>query len=120
MALLMSAGCTPHKPELPRNTAHWQISFSVTPARPRQLDPTETQVQVTDSSKRPVSGAAISVQLAMPAMDMGRNDVTLHETRARGTYAGTGRFTMPGDWQATVQADKGPAHQSQTFPISVR
>ena len=120
LTALLLGGCTGHggqKP--PADTAHWQMGFRVTPSPPRQLDPARFQVQLTDSRNKPVSGAAVTAGLVMPAMDMGRNAVALHETAA-GTYTGTGRFTMPGNWEATVSADKGAAHQSQTFPVSVR
>lgn len=119
-AALLLGGCTGHdSPKPTAGTAHWQIGFSVTPRQPRQLDPALFRVRVTDKNKQPVSGAAVTVLLAMPAMDMGRNEIMLHETAA-GAYTGTGRFTMPGDWEATVSADKGASHQSQTFPVSVR
>lgn len=119
-AVCLGAGCSPHlRPLPPAETAHWKIAFSVTPGQPRQLDPALFQVQVTDKNKKPVSGAAVTAELVMPAMDMGRNAVPLHETTP-GTYTGTGRFTMPGDWEATVSADKGAAHQARTFPVSVR
>lgn len=119
-AAALLGGCTGQSaPKPPADTAHWRIAFSVTPRQPRQLDPAQFQVQVTDKNKKPVSGAAVTARLVMPAMDMGRNAVTLHETTP-GTYTGTGRFTMPGNWEATVSADKGAAHRSQTFPLSVR
>ncbi len=119
-ALCFGAGCSPRSSPLPpADTAQWQIAFLVTPKQPRQLDPAQFQVQLTDSKNKRVSGAALTVELAMPAMDMGRNEVTLHEAPL-GTYTGTGRFTMPGDWEAAVSADKGTAHYSQTFPVSVR
>ena len=117
----LGAGCSRHDtPKRPVGTAHWQIGFSAAPKQPRQLDPAQLRVQVTHSRNKPVSGAAVTAGLVMPAMDMGRNVVTLHETTALGTYTGTGRFTMPGDWEAAVTADKGASHQSQTFPVSVR
>ena len=119
-AVGLSAGCShPDNPKPPADTAHWQIGFSVTPRQPRQLDPVRFQVQVTDSKAKPVSGAAVTVQLAMPAMDMGRNAMALREA-GTGTYTGTGRFTMPGGWEAAVTADKGASHQSQAFPVLVR
>lgn len=119
-AVCLGAGCSPpFRPLPPADTAHWKIAFSVTPRQPRQLDPALFQVQVTDSKNKLVSGAAVTAGLAMPAMDMGRNAVPLHETTP-GNYTGTGRFTMPGNWAATVAADKGAAHQSRTFPVSVR
>ena len=123
-AACLGTGCSPHRrPPLsappPAGTAQWRIAFSVTPNMPRQLDPAQFQVKLTDTHKKPVRGAAVTVRLAMPAMDMGRNDVGLREATP-GIYIGTGRFTMPGDWQATVSADKGTAHQSQTAAVSVQ
>lgn len=119
-ALCLGAGCSPRPGPLPpAATAHWRIAFLVTPKQPRQLDPVQFQVRLMDSSNKPVSGATLAVGLAMPAMDMGRNEVALREAPP-GTYTGAGRFTMPGDWEAAVSADKGRVRQSQTFPVSVR
>ncbi len=121
-AALLFGGCTVHdSPKPPADTAHWRIGFTVTPKQPRQLDPAQFRVQVTDSKSKPVPGAVVTVQIAMPTMDMGRNEAALHEAPP-GTYTGVGRFTMPGDWEATVAAaaDKGASHQSQTFPVSVQ
>ncbi len=122
-AALFSAGCTArHAAREPALAGPYtfRIALATRPASPQQMDETRFFVQIADTHHRPVSGAAVSVQLAMPAMDMGRNTVALHETATPGTYTGTGRFTMPGDWQAAVSADLGTRHQSQTFPISVR
>ncbi len=117
---LLNAGCSPHLGPLPpAGKAHWRIGFLVTPGQPRQLDPVQLQVRITDSKDKPMSGTAVTAALVMPTMDMGRNAITLHEGPP-GTYTGTGRFTMPGNWMATVTADKGASHQSQTFPVSVR
>ncbi len=119
-AMSLDAGCSRHhNPTQPANTAHWRIGLAVTPKQPRQLDPALFQVQVTDSRNKPVHGAAVTAELVMPAMNMGQNVTALHEAPP-GTYSGTGRFTMPGNWEATVSADKGAAHQFQTFPVSVR
>ena len=81
--------------------------------------PGAVSVQITDDKGKPVTGATVAVQLAMPAMDMGRNQAAA-QAGAAGVYTASGRFTMPGDWQATVQADKGAAHQSQSFPVTVK
>ena len=120
VVLLLCAGCTHQSPPVvPVGTGQWRIAFSVTPAAPRQLDPAQFQVKLTDTRTKPVRGAAVMVRLAMPTMDMGRNEVGLREATP-GTYIGTGRFTMPGDWQATISADKGAVHQSQTAAVSVQ
>ena len=123
-AVCLGTGCSPHRrpspsPPPPTGTAQWQIAFLVTPSTPRQLDPVQFQVKLTDTHKKPVQGAVVMVRLAMPTMDMGRNDIGLREATP-GTYTGTSRFTMPGDWQMTVSVDKGAAHQSRTLPVSVQ
>lgn len=116
----LGAGCSPRPGPHPlADTTQWRIALLVLPKQPRQLDPAQLRVRVTDSRNQPVPGAAVTVQLAMPAMDMGRNAVALHEAPP-GTYTGAGRFTMPGAWEATVSADKGAAHRSQAFPVTVR
>ena len=121
--VIACAGCTdrtvPAVPAVPAaDTAHWRIALTADPAAPRQLDPTRFTVQVTDSGK-PVSSAGVEVQLSMPTMDMGRNEVTA-QPQSAGTYIANGRFTMPGDWQVTVIADHGKLHQTQSFPIQVQ
>lgn len=120
--MCFGAGCTRQKmTSMPTNTAHWRIQLLLAPRQPRQLDPVQFQVKISDKNWKPVSGAAVTVQLAMPAMDMGRNEIKLREAAPSGTYTGIGRFTMPGSWQVTVAAaDKGAEHQSQTLSVSVQ
>jgi nitrogen fixation protein FixH len=120
--LFLCAGCANRpapKTTVTTPTVDWRIALSATPVVPRQLDPAQFRVQVTDHAGKPVTGAQVIVQLAMPSMDMGRNQIAA-QAGAAGVYTASGRFTMPGDWQVTVQADKGAAHQSQSFPITVQ
>lgn len=118
---LACAGCAPPAatpPPSPPSNAQWRMALSLTPVAPRQLDPTQFHVQVSDSHGRPVSGASVTFCLVMPAMNMGQNRVTA-QAGAAGIYTATGRFTMPGRWQATVQAGKGALHQTQSFAVTV-
>ena len=103
----------------PPANAHWHMALTLIPDAPRQLDPTQLNVQISDSRGKPVSGASVTISLAMPAMDMGQNQVPA-QAGAAGVYTATGRFTMPGRWQATVQADKDALHQTQSFPVTVQ
>lgn len=117
---LVCAGCAhPMAPIPVPSNAQWHMALTLTPAAPRQLDPTQMTVQISDSRGRPVSGASVTIRLAMPTMDMGQNQVTAG-AGAAGVYAATGRFTMPGRWQATVQAGKGGLEQTQFFPVTVQ
>lgn len=119
----LSAGCgkQPAPPALSTSSAaaHWQIRLTTVPAAPRQLDPVQFRIAVTDKSGRAVSGAAVTVSLIMPSMDMGQNQ-SAAAPGAAGTYTATGWFTMPGDWQVMVQASKSAEQQSQSFPVTVQ
>ena len=118
--LLFVAGCTHHPASTiiaPQNSS-LKISLQIVPAKPRQLDPTLFTVKVVDRSGKPTSGAKLTVNLAMPTMDMGRNAVVMNAQKP-GQYGGTGRFTMAGSWGVTVTAEKGKDRTSQIFPVEV-
>ena len=119
--LLFVAGCTPHPasaPAAPQNSS-LKISLQIVPAKPRQLDPTHFTAQVRDRSGKPISSAIVTVNLAMPAMDMGRNAVLMNAGEP-GQYRGIGRFTMAGSWGVTVTATKGKDRATQIFPVEVQ
>ncbi len=121
LLLLLCAGCAPHPaaPPVEARNPKLNLALGMTPRPATSLDPTALTVRVTDAAGRPVSGAAVTLRLDMPAMPMGDNAVTTHETTA-GTYAGTGRFTMAGAWRVTAAAAKGPERAAQTFPVEVK
>ena len=119
---LILTGCTPRATGPPRALPadpNLQIALATRPASPRQLDPTQFLVTLKDAQKRPVSGATVTADLAMPGMDMGHDSVTL-TPGAAGVYVGTGRFTMPGDWQVTVTTTRGRDRAAHVFSLSVR
>jgi nitrogen fixation protein FixH len=89
------------------------------PAKPQQLDPILFTVQVRNRSGKPISSAIVTVNLAMPTMDMGRNSVVMSAVKP-GQYVGTGRFTMAGSWEATVTAAKGKDGGDRVFPVEVQ
>lgn len=119
--LLLCAGCAPKAADTPHDAPNpnLHLALSVSPNPPTSLDPTRFTVRVTNVGGQPVSGADVVIRLAMPAMAMGDNQVTTGPGTA-GTYAGTGRFTMAGDWQATVTATQGAQSATQSFPLRVK
>lgn len=76
-----------------------QIGMTL-PQNPRQLDPTGMMVTVQDKAK-PVAGAQVSAELAMPDMQMPENKTALAMV-SPGVYRGTTRFTMAGRWKVTL------------------
>lgn len=118
--LLVCGGCAPHAaPRAEVRNPKLTLTLDTTPRLPASLDPTVLTVRVTDAGKKPVRGAIVTLQLDMPAMPMGRNEVMARETQA-GTYVGTGRFTMAGAWRVTVTAVKGTERATQVFPVKAR
>ena len=95
------------------------MTLALQPASPRQLDPTRFVVTLKNTQGQPVTGAAVALNLTMPAMDMGENTVTL-TPQAPGTYAGMGRFTMAGEWNVHANASKASDCAAQAFPVRVR
>ena len=87
-----------------------EISFRSQPDPPRTGDNT-FEVTVKDGQGRPVTDAAVTVSLFMPAMpSMGmpamRSAATLSHT-VGGVYRGAGQVGMAGRWEVTVSATRG-------------
>ena len=119
--LLLCAGCAPHPaaPAPPAAQAAWTLTFAASPPAPKSYDPAALTVRVRDAAGRPVRGAAVTLALSMPAMEMGRNEVTARET-SPGVYTGTGRFTMSGDWQVAAAAAGASGRRTQMFSLKVQ
>ncbi len=126
--LLLCAGCAP-RPATPSTQADTppeklnpslHITLGTSPSTPTSLDPTAFIARLTDAAGKPVSRAHLSLALSMPSMDMGDNFVQVSETATQGTYRGTGRFTMAGDWRAVVSVSAGADRAAQTFSFQVR
>jgi len=123
LAALLCAGCArQHSPPLAPPqvipaSASKQITLDWTPKTPRSLDPTQFIVRVFDAEGQPQAADKATLSLAMPTMDMGKNDVALKAT-APGVYTGTGRFTMAGGWWATVTVSTGGAVKTTVVPIT--
>jgi Cu(I)/Ag(I) efflux system membrane fusion protein/cobalt-zinc-cadmium efflux system membrane fusion protein len=82
-----------------------QIAFSTTPAPPHKGANT-TEVKLTSTDGKAVTGAQVSVTFfmpAMPAMGMGtmRADATLAD-RGHGIYSGPLQLGSEGTWQVTI------------------
>jgi hypothetical protein len=121
LLLLLCVGCAPRPavPPVEARNPKLNLALDMTPRRAASLDPTVLTVRITDAVGKPVRGAAVTLRLDMPAMPMGDNVVTTHQTTA-GTYAGTGRFTMAGAWRVTAAASKGLERATRAFPVEVR
>lgn len=118
--LLFLTGCAHPRPVAPPPVSpNLHIRLTISPAPPRQLDLSVFTVTVTDAQRKPVKEANVLVRLTMPTMAMPENVVTTNPVEA-GTWVGAGRFTMAGEWLATVTAAKGADKTVQAFPVTVK
>lgn len=117
--LLWAGGCGPKPappPAWPDSTL--QVSLQLPPGPIRQLDPTPLTVRLRDERNRPIDGAQVIIDLSMPDMDMGKNQVVA-TPQDGGIYSGKGRFTMAGEWQAAVTVSRAGRRTTQSFPVHV-
>lgn len=77
------------------------VTFALDPYPPTMTEASTFKVTLTDVDGRPVSGAAIILDMTMPGMWMPTNQPKLTEGEA-GIYSGTGQFTMRGLWRIEV------------------
>ena len=113
--LLLLSGCaSPPKPLPDTPSAAMQIALTTMPNPPRPLDQTAFTVELSEAQK---SGTAVKIALAMPSMTMPDNTIICQPIK--GGYRGVGRFTMAGDWTATVTVSEGTRTARKTFSFQV-
>jgi len=71
-------------------------------------------VTLNDSAGKPVDGATVFLDLAMPAMPMGSNQ-PIADGLGGGRYRIKSAFTMEGDWKVDVHATVGGKEYVATF-----
>jgi nitrogen fixation protein FixH len=104
------------QPSTAAQSANWKIALTTDPAKPEEENDTAFKVALTDSSGQPVSGAAVTADLQMQTMNMGKNEITLIDDGA-GTYEGKSQFSMAGPWNVIVTAKQGGKTAQQTFQV---
>ena len=84
LSLFLLTGCAPHSTQKTHvapisHHGNFQISLEVAPTPLKQMDKETFMVHLSDAKGKPLPGASVLAQLAMPSMDMGDNTVTLKE-----------------------------------------
>ncbi|BDI33238.1 hypothetical protein CCAX7_52890 [Capsulimonas corticalis] len=83
------------------------------------MDSSVFTVTANDGQGKPLGGAAVTVNLTMPSMEMPKNEIVCQETKP-GEYTGKGRFTMSGDWRAHVTVKSAGRMREQNVPLTVK
>lgn len=92
------------------------VTFSMSPYPPAGFSQSGFEVTLTDENGKPVTDAAITLDLTMPAMPMPMNKFAL-ESGGDGAYKANGRFTMRGLWQIEVIIERNGEKQSVFFQV---
>jgi nitrogen fixation protein FixH len=98
--------------------------LSITLERPQQaeiLKDYELFVTLNDASGKPVDGAAVFLDMAMPAMSMGANQ-PIADGLGDGRYRIKGAFSMEGDWRVIAHATVAGKEYTATFdqPVTLQ
>jgi nitrogen fixation protein FixH len=88
------------------------VWLTVRPWPARSLTTSTFEVRIMGPDRRAVRRAAVSLDLSMPAMEMGKTAPRM-EPAGPGRWQGQGVFSMNGSWQVTVQVKEGGKTQDR-------
>jgi hypothetical protein len=107
----------------PGSTAGASSSYTAVlltkPARPAPMQVTVLELTLTDAQGRPVTGAAVTMELTMPSMSMPPNRPLVYEL-GNGVYASQALFTMAGEWEVHALVDQPGGSDSFTFRLQAK
>jgi uncharacterized membrane protein len=106
---ILLAGCN-QEPE-------WKVDITNEPVFANG-DEAEFEIKVTENGKA-VKGLKIDAELAMSSMDHGAINVELKEG-PDGVYAGSGNFSMAGEWEAAFNLEKDGLKQEKVMNLNVK
>ena len=130
-ALLFFAGCKKKEPTPPQPREKSAIlatqsapgsafimALTMDPAQPKFGRKTNFRVTVRQPTGTSVEGAQVEISLVMPLMDMGKNQFPLKQVGS-GEYQGIGEFTMAGEWEVVVTANREAKTGKTIFNVNV-
>jgi YtkA-like len=117
--LVFPAGCSRNYGSKAATPMPWVSNLTAVPSPPVEGKATTFHVSLKDQSGQPVTGARVRVSLAMPSMDMGKNEIPLDD-QGNGDYIGTGSFTMAGPWNVLLHAEKDQKQGDQKYEMVVQ
>ena len=95
----------------------------MTKPSPPKMGENTIEVMVKDAAGKPVTDAEVTAMFLMAAtknMPEMKNNVTLKHTK-EGTYVGTGKVAMAGNWDVTVMVKRaGKELGNKKFPITAK
>jgi nitrogen fixation protein FixH len=77
------------------------------------------QLTLRDAQGRPISGAAVQIDLSMPGMQMPLNRPQVTEI-GTGVYRAGALLTMAGEWQVRADVTYAGEREEFTFPLHTR
>ncbi len=96
----------------------WTLTLKTNPKVPVAGQPTRFLLHVNRAHGQPLDGARAQLALNMSFMDMGANVVQL-APQGDGNYAGSGQFSMSGDWDCHARVELGGVQRVRTFHYKV-
>jgi hypothetical protein len=94
-------------------------TLRVLPYPPVPMEDTTLELALRDNEQQPVSGASVSFDLTMPAMEMPVNRPQASEV-SPGVYRASAVFTMAGEWQIRAEVSYQGQNEEFVFPLHTR
>jgi hypothetical protein len=91
----------------------------VLPFPPVPMESTTLDLTLRDADQQPVSGASVSFDLTMPAMEMPVNRPQASEAEP-GVYRANAVFTMAGEWRIQAEVSYKGRDEEFVFPLHTR
>jgi hypothetical protein len=117
--LLNSCGPTPSPAVDTQTSGSLTATLRVLPFPPVPMEDTILELTLRDADQQPVSGAAVALDLTMPAMEMPVNRPQATEVES-GVYRADAIFTMAGEWQILVEVSYQGQDEEFRFPVHTR
>ncbi len=120
--LLLCLSVLPAQAVLHATAGRYHIALAAQPQTPPAIGAASLLVQLTDSTGKPVSGAALHALTQMPGMPMGETMQTGSPvTGEPGVYSIPAKFAMGGTYhvQLAIQGPKGSARAVLSLPTGV-
>ena len=120
--ILTLIGCgASNSVSLQKQGEYYKVNLLLGEKNPPVVGENQAAIQVTDLQDKPVTGAKVTVESSMPAMQgMPAMDYTAEATPAANGYKAKIRLTMNGSWNIRVNVATSSQNEDADFSVDVR
>ena len=119
IAMFVLSACSFEPARSPAAGPSTTALLKTSPDRPAPMQEALLELTLRDAQGRPVTGAAVSLDLTMPGMAMPPNRPAISEV-GNGVYTARAFFTMAGEWQVRAVVKHPAGDDEFTFLLRTK